>query len=409
MRLSPPTGDNSRVLLCWILGSLALLSAVIGVWQFVAAMRFPLHQRVMDTSFAPGVTLLKSLKGCDAHTRDCLRSWFTQDYAGPVQILFAVQDPTDPVCDIVRSFQTKFPLADVRLEIVAKLIGANAKVAKLAHLESLVNHELVVISDADVKVPADLLTNLVAPLRDPGVGLVNCFYRLANPTTAAMRWEAVAINADFWSQVLQARTLKPQDFALGAAMALPTARLAGIGGFHALVDYLADDYQLGNRIARQGYRIELCPVVVECWDPPLGWKQVWAHQLRWARTIRVCQPGPFAASILSHQTLWCGAALIAIVSNSTGHEPWAILAALPFYAGGLRTVLSRMLYLKLVPKNSSLWWWDRGYDGFWVFVFTPLKDLLNVAIWFAAFFGNTVVWRGVTYRVGRDGKLTRLT
>ena len=405
-----PSGcDNSRVLLCWIFGSLALLSVFIGVWQFVAAMRFPLHRRVTDKSFAPGVTLLKSLKGCDEHTHHCVRSWFRQDYTGPVQILFAVQNADDPVCAVVQSLRAEFPQADVRLEIVPVFLGASAKVSKLAHLESLVAHEFVIISDADVQVPADLLTNIVAPLRDPKVGLVNCFYRLANPTTAAMHWEAVAINADFWSQVLQSRTLQPQDFALGAAMALPTARLREIGGFHALVDHLADDYQLGNRIAKRGYRIELCPVVVECWDPPMGWKQVWAHQLRWARTIRVCQPAPFAASILSNQTLWCGTAVLAIMANSAGREPWAILAVVAFYACGLRIGLSRALLWKLVPKNSSPWWWNRGWDASWVVVFTPLKDLLNVAIWFAAFFGNTVVWRGVIYRVGRDGKLSHVS
>ena len=385
----PPGCDNSRVLLCWIFGILALISVVTGVWQFIAAMRFPLHRRVTDRSFAPGVTLLKSLKGCDDHTRDCLRSWFTQDYDGPVQILFAVQNAADPVCEVVRSLQAEFPQADVRLEIVATLLGANAKVSKLAHLETLVAHEFVVISDADVMVPADLLTILVAPLRDPKVGLVNCFYRLANPTTAAMRWEAVAINADFWSQVLQSRTLQPQDFALGAAMALPTARLAGIGGFHALVDYLADDYQLGHRIAKQGYRIELCPVVVECWDPPMGWKQVWAHQLRWARTIRVCQPAPFAASILSNQSLWL-VAFALVPENAWGK--WAFL-----FGFGLRGITAVVLQGRLGISA-----------GYLPYTTILLKDLLNAAIWAAALFGNKVIWRGVTYRVGRDGKLTRL-
>lgn len=388
--------DDSRVLLCWILGTLAFLSAFIGVWQFVAAMRFPLHRREADTSFAPGVTLLKSLKGCDDHTRDCLRSWFTQAYEGPVQILFAVQDAADPVCDIVRSLQAEFPEAEVRLEVVTHLLGANAKVSKLAHLESLVAHEVVVISDADVRVPADLLANLVAPLREPDVGLVNCFYRLANPTTAAMRWEAVAINADFWSQVLQSRTLQPQDFALGAVMAVPTIRLNCIGGFHALVDHLADDYQLGNRIAKQGYRIELCPVVVECWDPPMNWRQVWAHQLRWARTIRVCQPGPFAASILSNGTLWPLAFGLAF---GPGIPVWLAIMALLAVRETMSQHLQRCLRIEpsrelgrfQMEQNSAI-----------------LKDLLGVAIWCAAFFGNTVVWRGVTYRVGRDGKLTRI-
>jgi ceramide glucosyltransferase len=130
-------------------------------------------------------------------------------------------------------------------------------------------------------------------LADPGAGLVNCFYCLANPATPAMQWEAVAINADFWTQVLQARSLKPVDFALGAVMTLPAAQLKSIGGFAALADYLADDYQLGRHLARQQKRIEFATVVAECWEAPMNWRQVWAHQSRWARTIRVCQPGPF--------------------------------------------------------------------------------------------------------------------
>src|ERR1035441_8628013 len=123
-------------------------------------------------------------------------------------------------------------------------------------------------------------------------GLVCCFYRLANPTTLAMQWEAIGMNADFWSQVLQSRSLKPLDFALGAVMAIRRQHLEEIGGFAPLVDCLADDYQLGNRIARRGHPIILSSLVVECWSAPMGWAAVWKHQLRWARTIRVCQPVP---------------------------------------------------------------------------------------------------------------------
>ena len=175
-------------------------------------------------------------------------------------------------------------------------------------MKPLAKHDLLVISDADVRVPPDLLANLVrlparaALVRPPG--LACCFYRLANPATLAMRWEAIAINADFWSQVLQSRSLKPIDFALGAVMALPRSRLEEIGGFKALADCLADDYQLGNRIARRGHPIVLCPVVVDCWSAPMGWAAVWKHQLRWARTIRVCQAAPYFFSILSNATLW---------------------------------------------------------------------------------------------------------
>ena len=117
-----------------------------------------------------------------------------------------------------------------------QLAGANAKVSKLAELEKLAKHEILVISDADVRVPTDFLANAVAPLRAPEVGLVNCFYRLANPSTLAMQWEAIAINADFWSQVLQSQTLKPLDFALGAVMLTRRQHLAEIGGFKSLVE-----------------------------------------------------------------------------------------------------------------------------------------------------------------------------
>ena len=198
----------------------------------------------------------------------------------------------------------KFPGSDAQLVVCGPLLGTNAKVSQLMEVECLAKHDLLIISDADVRVPPDLLANIIAPLQQPKVGLVNCFYRLANPTTLAMQWEAIAVNADFWSQVLQSQSLKPIDFALGAVMALPRKQLAEIGGFKALVDCLADDYQLGNRIARRGYRIALSPVVVECWSAPMDWLAVWKHQLRWARTIRVCQPVPYFFSILSNATLW---------------------------------------------------------------------------------------------------------
>src|SRR5215469_7558192 len=290
-------------------------------------VRFPLHQRTADKSFAPAVTLLKSLKGADGATEDCLRSWFAQEYAGEVQILFAIASPDDPVSDIVQKLTTEFPQRDVQLLVVPQLIGANAKVSKLSELEKLAKHEILVISDADVRVPPDFLANAVLPLRASEVGLVNCFYRLANPTTVAMQWEAIAINADFWSQVLQSQTLKPLDFALGAVMLTRRKQLEEIGGFKSLADCLADDYQLGNRIARKGHRIVLCPVVVECWDPPMTWHAVWKHQLRWARTIRVCQPVPYFFSILSNAGFWALLCLVTGLFQTQIHSNPAVFDA----------------------------------------------------------------------------------
>jgi len=374
-----------------ILAVLALLSFALALWQWVAARRFPLHQRVTDLSFAPGITLLKPLKGCDATTVESLQSWFNQNYTGQIQILFGVADAGDPVCQIVRELIEKNPGRDAQLVICAESPGANGKVSTLIQLERLAQHPLILVSDADVRVPPDFLANIVAPLRDPQTGLVNCFYRLANPATTAMRCEAVAINADFWSQVVQSTNLKPLDFALGAAMLTRRKLLEEIGGFAALVNCLADDYQLGHRIAQRGHRIALCPVVVECWDAPMNWCDVWKHQLRWARTIRVCQPVPYFFSILSNATLW---PLLWLIASLV----WSKTLCAPLIAVGcllIRIVLAQNLQRRFMQSRDNI-------APPWL---APVKDLQQAVIWAGAFLGNTVEWRGQKMRLRRDGTL----
>ena len=392
------------------LAVLAWLSFALALWQWFAARRFPLHRRITDFSFSPAVTLLKPLKGCDATTAESLQSWFSQNYRGPTQILFGVADANDPVCKIVNELIANNPGRDAQLVVCAGSPGANAKVAKLVRLEKLARHDLILVSDADVRVPPDFLANSVAPLRDPKIGLVTCFYRLANPTTPAMQWEAVAINADFWSQVLQAGSLKPLDFALGAVMLTRRKLIAEIGGFDALADCLADDYQLGHRIARKGHRLALCPVVVECWDEPMNWSDVWRHQLRWARTIRVCQPLPYFFSILSNATFWPLLWLVtelfrlSPIVRTTDYGffqtsgmgigiPCGMIIAVAFLL--VRIVLAQNLQRRLTPeKNPAA-----------PFQFVPVKDLLQVAIWVGAFTGSTVEWRGRRMKLRRDGTL----
>jgi ceramide glucosyltransferase len=424
--------------------------------------------RPSSIDLQPPVTLLKPLKGCDAATEDCLRSWFAQQYSGPVQILFGVAAADDPVCGIVRKLLQEFTASDAQLVVGSPLPGANAKVAKLAELEGLAKHELLVISDADVRVPRDFLANIVAPLCSVSLslgeglgertsrpfdalcgpepkgqdgpltpalspsegergnrrqvsgeprfmgracGLVCCFYRLANPTTLAMQWEAIAVNADFWSQVLQARSLKPLDFALGAVMATRRRQLREIGGFAGLVDCLADDYQLGNRIARRGYAIALSPVVVECWSAPMGWADVWKHQLRWARTIRVCQPVPYFFSILSNATLW------PVVWLMVKPDVTVAVCALVCLLVRILTALNLQHRLnqdpapgaQVSPRAPS----DRAPQlpssapGRYAWLI-PLKNLLQAAIWLLAFLGNRIEWRGQRLRLRRDGTLERL-
>jgi ceramide glucosyltransferase len=252
----------------------------------------------------------------------------------------------------------------------------------------------------------------------PTVGLVNCFYRLANPSTGAMQWEAIAINADFWSQVLQSQTLKPLDFALGAVMLTRRAHVAEIGGFKVLADCLADDYQLGNRIAKHGHHIVLSPMVVECWDPPMTWGAVWQHQLRWARTIRVCQPTPYFFSILSNAGFWAVVWVIVSLFGTQVHSlgppvvdmtssvvVFAHAAAIHTPCGvviGGIFLLIRMLVAHNLQSRLT-----RGSRTPNFFFLVPIKDLLQAAIWLCAFAGNRIEWRGQVYRLRRDGTLVK--
>ena len=371
------------------LGFLALLSLTLTVWQFIVAARFPLHRRATPPDNLPAVTLLKPLKGADAETEDCLRSWLTQDYTGALQVLFGVASEEDPVCSLVLRLLAESPQRDARLVICEERLGGNSKVSKLAQMECLARHDVLVVSDADVRAPRDLVRQLAAELQDPGVGLVNCPYRLTSPGNLAMRLQALAVNADFWTQVLMARSLNPMDFAIGAVMAVRRDGLAAMGGFAALVDHIADDYQLGHRVARSGARVVLCPVVVECRSGPEPAAEVWCREVRWARTIRACRPVSYFFSLLHNGTLW--PLLWALAQPSS-----PVLAA----AGACLT--TRMF--------AALWFERRinrrlDWHSLWL---APLKDLLQVLPWASAFAGSKVFWRGERLRILRGGRLARI-
>jgi ceramide glucosyltransferase len=383
---------ETRVVWTWAWGLPAAASGFTLAWQCVAAVRFPLHRPLPAPRHFPSITLLKPLKGADEYTEPCLRSWLEQDYGGRVQVLFGVRDPTDPVVAVVNGLLHSHPGLDARLVVCSRDLGPNAKVTTLAQLEPMATGDIVVVSDADVRAPRDVLTQIAAHLEDPGVELVNFLYRLATPATWAMHWEAAAVNADFWSQVLQACSMAPQDFALGAVMAVRRSRLEALGGLKALADYLADDFQLGRRVARAGGKLALSRRVVECWEGPSGWGRVWAHQTRWARTLRACEGAKYFASIIANPTLWW---LVWLLGSRPG---WGValplLALRMAIAGGLARRLGRMSERPGGGMSAALW--------------APWRDLLGAAVWASAFLGRRVHWRGEMFDVARDGRLTPL-
>jgi ceramide glucosyltransferase len=372
-----------------VLFALAVLSILLKLWQWVAGLRFPLHRKQARNGFAPALSLLRPVKGLDSETETCLESWFLQEYDAEFEILFGVASETDPICPIIRRLIAKYPRGRAELVICDPVLGANAKVSSLCYLAKKARFGTIVIADQDVFVRPDFTAELVVPLADAATGLVNCFYIQADPRNVAMKLEAVAVNSDFWTQVLQGNMLKPMDFALGAVIAVRKENLERIGGFEALLDYLADDYQLGNRVACGGSELHLCSIPVECRSGEQSASAVWKHQLRWARTIRVCQPAPYFFSILSNATLW--PLIYLVVERNALAVMLAVVAIL------LRIFTAQWNYQRLTRQSPA-----------WSGCLGPLKDLLNVVIWALSFAGNEVVWRGQRFRVNRGGKLTPL-
>lgn len=377
-----------------ILGGLAILSSVLIAWQWIAGSRFHFCQQPPppdpDPRPGPGITLLKPINGCDKETESCLRSWLDQDYNGPMQFLFGVASSTDPVVPMIERLIQAYPHRDAKWIHCPLNHGANPKVSCLVQLHPYAVHPVLCVSDSDVWAPPFCLRQAATLLDGPRVALVNSFYQIKHRVGFGPRWEAFATNADFWSQVLQSTSMKPLDFALGAAMVFRRDEFEKSGGFRAIADHLADDYQLGRNLARMGHQIRLSPVVVECRSEPTNFASAWLHQLRWARTIRTCenQAFPYFLSILGNATFW---PVLWWLFKPTIQIGWTVVGLLSF-----RAIQATVLEYRFTRR------WDfSSIPMAWI------KDGLQVAIWLLAFLGRTVWWRDVRYQVSPNGKLTR--
>jgi ceramide glucosyltransferase len=369
------------------LAVLTVLSAMLMLWQWVAGVAFPLGRRRAIKGPLPAVTILKPVKGADPGTAEALESWLTQSYPGTYRVIFGVDSADDPAVVIIRDLLRRHTLTKASLLVCKERLGRNRKVNSLIQMARCARGSVIVLSDADVLAPPDLLTQIALPLEDPAIGLTHCLYRLADAPTPASRWEAFAVNADFWSQVLQHRCLGPLKYGLGAAMAVRRSDLDAIGGFMALADVLADDHWLGRRLVALGKRTELCTVPVDCTAAPSEWKEAWHHQLRWAITIRVCQPAAHALSLLANGTLW--PLLWALAAPSRG----ALLLA--GFLLLFRTIQGLDLESRFTKRPPD---WRR----FWL---PALKDLLQIGLWAGAILKRQVTWRGHRFRVLHDGRL----
>ena len=370
-----------------VLGGICLVSFAVLLWQWWEAARLPLHQRLQKTPYAPDVTLFKPLKGCEPRTMECIASWLEQDYPGNVQILFGVADPKDPVLPELERLLKRYPAFHAEISLCTEDLGANRKVSSLIQMSRKANGEVWIVSDADILAPKDLVRNIVQPLSDPQNGAVNCLYQIVAPSGFAMSLEKIGVNADFWSQVAQSLRLAEQNFCLGAVMAVNATVFRETGGFEPLANMLADDYHIGNRIHHSGKKIVLSSLVVDSIAHQANIREVWSHQLRWARTICFERPVSYGLSIISNTTFW---AVLWLICGS--HSSRYIIA------GGV--LLIRVLAVADLQRRLALDW--RACRSS---VLVWLKDLFQFMIWLCAFCGNQVEWRGQRFRVRKGGVL----
>jgi len=363
----------------------------IGCWcaaAFLRSRRAGADSR--SIAVLPPISILKPLKGTDPHIYESFRSHCLQDYP-EYEIIFGVSHPLDPAVASVERLQREFPQRKIRLLVCPEILGPNVKVSNLEQMARAARYDFFLINDSDIRVERDYLRRIIAPFSDNQVGMVTCLYRGIAAATVGSRLEALGISTDFCAGVLVAQRLEHGlHFALGSTLAFRRRDLEQIGGFKALVDFLADDYELGRRISGQNKKVVLSGVVVETHLPAYDLREFLDHQLRWFRGIRDARRTGYIGLISTFGIMW---ALLALISARAAPWSWAVLGAMLLLRAGVALLMGTAV-LHDQQTLSQLW-------------LLPLRDLIAAAVWTVSFAGNTVTWRGDRFQL-KNGMLIRL-
>jgi ceramide glucosyltransferase len=360
------------------------LTAVYSGWEFFRRRR---EEDAPSPDWMPPVTVLKPLKGLDPELFENLSTFCQQDYAG-LQIVFGVADKQDPAVAVVRAVQRAYPGLDIDLVIDPRLHGTNDKVSNLINMYRAAKHDVLVLADEDIRVPRDYLRRVVAPLRDERIGLVTCMYRaVAARRNLPTRLWCLTINTTLTPQILVARQVETPTYAFGATMALRRATLEAVHGFEEVASMLADDYQLGNRIAAQGLRLWLSACVVDTILEVRSWRGLLHHQVRRARTNRSHRPLGYFGTILTQALPW---AVVNVVAGGLGVWTLAI--------SGLTLGIRLAAAVHVARRDFGV------VVGVTDACLLGLTDLLLLVVWALGFFGNSVWWRGRRFRIRKSGE-----
>jgi ceramide glucosyltransferase len=369
---------------------LALPPLVYYVLATLAALRFFGRARARQLpNYTPPVSVLKTVRGVDFGSHENFASFCRQEYP-EYEILFAVNDDGDPAVPVIRRIIAEFPERKIRLVVGAEHLGANRKVNKLARLAREAQNEMLVLADGDVRVGPRYLREVVGPLADRKTGAVTSFYRGIAENNLGAEIEAVGASSDFFAGVLTAEWTEGISFALGASIATTKEWLGKMGGFEAIADTLADDYELGHRIAKAGGKIVLARETVWTMYPAQTVHSFWDHQVRWARTVRLCRPLSYVGLLF------------------TQGLPWALLAAV---VAPVKWIAGVYLLAYLILRLAMAWTvgvWGVGDEvlrrKIWL---VPVRDAIHFVIWLASFGSNHIRWGNAEYVI-RQGRMVSL-
>ena len=364
---------------------LALAPLVYYVSASIAALRFFRRERARSLPpLTPPVSVLKPVRGLDFGSYENFLSFCLQDYPD-YELLFAVNDDKDPAVPLIQRLQREFPERRIRLFAGAERLGANRKINKLARLVREARNDILVISDGDVRVGPRYLREVVAPFADPRTGLVTCFYRGIAEKNLGAELEAVGTSSDFFAGVLMAEWLEGMTFALGASMVTTKSWLDRIGGLATIADKHSDDYELGHRLAQAGGKVVLSREAVWTMYPAQTPRGFFEHQVRWARTVRLCRPLSYAGLLFTHGL------------------PWAVLAAVVAPA---RWIGAAYLAAYLILRMAMAWAvgvWGVGDDvlrrKLWL---VPLRDAIHFGVWLVSFGSNRITWAGDEFEIQKS-------
>lgn len=373
----------------WLLAGLALCGAAYALAAAFLAHRF-MRAEAAPASVYPPVTILKPLHLGEPGLKDNLESFFTQDYPGKIQIVFGVHDEKDPAVAVVKELLARHPHLDTAIVADGALYGSNAKVSNLINMLPAARHDLLVLSDSDIIVSRRWLRHVTDALARPGVGLVTCLYTGEVVREERGLWStlsAMGTSYDFLPNVMLASSLGLADPCMGSTIGLTRAVLDEIGGFMAFADYLADDYEIGRAARAKGYTVAIPAIGVGHTAAEASVLELFRHELRWTRTIRMVNPLGYLGSVV---TFGFPISLLAAVLL---HFNWAGIAVI------LLTLTAR-LFLK--RRIDGIFGTHAG--PFWLL---PVRDVLSFAVFVTSQFGETVYWRGSRFSIETSGALSQ--